>query len=490
MQLLLAIAWQRIRVIQVGRGGGKSFIVALEIKELVYDMPQSKNFILGETYQQILTRTLPSTIKALALLGFHKDLHYFIGRYPPKSWKWKEAWEPPLDPKHSIFFFNGTVFDLLSQDTNSRGGNYSAGIIDEAQDIDNAKLESQVIPTMRGEFTRFKKHKTYRRLTLLCSMPRTRKAGWIFNYRELAIKFPKIYLWISGPSRINADNLPPDWFTDQKRILTKSEYDIEIENIEPKKIQSGFYIFFDDTTCSYTAYDNNYLFGLIDKADGYNPDVFNEMNCLQDADFRPDNPLEIAMDYGGWFNCIVTGQETADGNFFDFLSAMWIDDKGKFDDLIIQWCTYYRFHRNKTVYYYYDQTAKGKDSRVEEYYITVCRIMRGRGWTVIQMDIGLQPTHNDRYEFWKRAHAGTDPDLPGFRYNRHNAKWLIVSLNNAAAKQVGGGMEKIKVDEKNHDIDQKTTTHFSDAHDTLAVAKYGARTLKGTSSIGRARLGN
>lgn len=497
MQFLLALATQRIRVIQVGRGGGKSFIVALEIIKIVLGMPRSKNFILGLTYQQILTRTLPSTIKALAILGLHKDIHYFIGRYPPKSWKWKEAWEPPLDPKHSMFFWNGTVYDFLSQDTNSRGGNYSSGIVDEAQDTDHAKLQSQVIPTMRGEYRRFKKSILYRRLTMLCSMPRIRKAEWIFEYEKLAAKFPKIYLWISGPSKVNGHNLPPEWFEDQKRILSKSEYDIEINNIRPKKIEGGFYPFFNDIKHSYVNFNNDYLVGLIDDEAGYNPDTFTHMNCLQDGDLDMDRPLDVAMDYGGWFNCIVTGQETLAGDFFDFLSSMSIGEHTKFDELIVMWCTYYRFQRNKTVNYYYDQTAKGKDSRVEEYYKTVCRIMRASGWNVIEMYIGAQPTHDDRYRFWKAAHAEEHhdyPDLPGFRYNRHHCKWLIVSLNNADAKPIVNkegtiGMEKVKVDEKNHDIDQRTTTHQSDAHDTLAVAKYGSRTMRSQSNMVRARLG-
>ena len=489
MQLLLKIAWQRIRVVQVGRGGGKSFIVAIEIINLVYDMPRSKNFILGETYQQILTRTLPSTIKALAILGFHKDLHYFIGRYPPKSWQWPEAYEPPLDPKHSIFFYNGTVFDLLSQDTNSRGGNYSAGIVDEAQDIDQGKFESQVIPTMRAEYQRFKKNKTYRRLTLLCSMPRIRRAEWIFNYEKLAREFPKVYLWLSGPSRINKHNLPPDWFEDQRRILAPSEYDIEIENIRPKKIIGGFYPRFDDRIHSYVAFNNEYLLGQVGDKTGYTAEAFEQMNCLQDADIDLDMPLEGAMDYGAWFNGIVTGQESRDGAFFDFLSGMSIDEKSKFEDLVLMWCTYYRFHRNKTFIYWYDQTAKATDARVEEYYKIVCRVMRSRGWTVIEKDIGQQPSHDDRYKFWNMAHAGDHPNLPRFRYNRHHCHWLIISLNGADVIQGRNGFEKRKVDEKNRKIDQRTTTHFSDAHDTLGIGKYGHRTMQGGTTMARARMG-
>lgn len=478
MQLLLELAWQRIRVVQVGRGGGKSTGAAIDMKNVIYDMPRSKNYVLSETYQQALTRTLPSTIKALEMIGFYKDLHYFVCRLPPKSWKWQLPYEPPLDPKHSIFFYNGTVYDLLSQDTNSRGGNYSSGMLDEGQDIDNSKLESQVIPTMRGEYARFKDKRTYRRLSIYCSMPRIRKAEWIFQYQELARQFPKEYLWIDGPSAINSHNLPPDWFKDQRRILLPSEYDIEILNIKPKKVLGGFYPMFDDKLHTYVDFNNDHLDGIIDNGNGYNPNAFEQMNSLQDNDVEHDQLLEISLDYGAWFNGIVTCQESR--NVFRYLSAMSINETERFEDLLVKWCMYYRYHRHKTVNFWYDHTAIGKDSRGATYAEIVTKTLTNHGWLVIPYYIGQQPGHDDRYKFWGYAHKGDHPNIPKFLYNRHHCKYLIISVNNANIKQGRNGFEKDKSDEKNHGIDQRTTTHFSDAHDTIALGKYAARTEERT----------
>lgn len=486
MQLILEMAPQRIRTVQVGRGGGKSTGAAIDIKNVVYDMPKSKNFILGATYQNILTRTLPSTVKSLRMLGFIKDLHYCIGRYPPPKWKWPQCLEPPLDPSHSIFFYNGTVYDLLSEDVSSRGGNYAAGMSDETQDADQEYFQSQVIPTMRLEYNHFKNCRTYRRLSQYCSMPRIRSAEWIFEFEELAIKFPKDYLWVTGPSKINAHNLPPDWFLDQKRLLKENEYNIEIENIRPTKITGGFYPMFNDKLVSYTAFNNDYLDGIISNNNGYRPEDFENLTSLQDADVMQDDPLEIAMDYGSWFNGIVTGQEY--NHAFWFLSAMSIDEKETFEDLLNTWCNYYRFHRNKTVYYWYDHTAKDPDSRTEEYHIIVNRVLRSYGWTVIDMYIGKQPAPEDRYKFWGYAHKGDHPNLPRFMYNRHHCKWLIVSVNGANIRQGKHGFEKDKKDETNHKIDQRTTTHFSDIMDTLAVGKYGGNVNDKIRAI-RARIG-
>jgi hypothetical protein len=486
MQLMVEIAPQRIKMIQVGRGGGKSTAAASKIKNTVYEMPKSKNFIVTGTYQQALTRTLPSTIKALAMFGFIKNLHFFVGRLPPKSWKWPDCFEMPEDPKHSIFFYNGTVYDLLSQDTNSRGGNYCSGFGDEAQDLDQQKLESQIFPTLRLEYQRFKNNPRYRNLLFLCSMPRTRRAEWIFNYEQMAIDDPKSHLYISGPSAINLHNLPPEWFTDQKRILTPSEYAIEIENIRPKKVIGGYYPFFDDRHHSYVAFNNPYLDSLIDDKLGYSDEAFAKLDCRQDEEIYGNQPLDIAMDYGSWFNGIVTGQE--DGNLYRFLSGLSINEEKRFEDLLIQWCDYYRPHPEKVVNYFYDHTAKDHDARADEYPDIVDRVLSSHGWTVIHHYIGQQPGHDVRYRFWGYAHKGDHPDLPQFLYHRQHCKYLIISLNNANVIQGRNGFEKDKRDEKNHDIDQRTTTHFSDAHDTLAYAKYGDR-LGDQIAMPRARIG-
>ena len=207
---------------------------------------------------------------------------------------------------------------------------------------------------------------------------------------------------------------------------------------------------------------------------------------MQDGDVDSNGPLEISMDYGAWFNGIITGQEY--DHTFWFQSAMAIDEKSTFEDLLNTWCNYYRFHRNKTVYYWYDHTARDHDSRTQEYPVIVSRVLRSYGWSVVDMYIGKQPSPEDRYKFWGYAHKGDHPDLPRFMYNRHHCKWLIISVNGAGIRQGKHGFEKNKADETNKRIDQRTTTHFSDAMDTLAVGKYGGN-VGGHTTMPRARFG-
>jgi hypothetical protein len=74
-------------------------------------------------------------------------------------------------------------------------------------------------------------------------------------------------------------------------------------------------------------------------------------------------------------------------------------------------------------------------------------------------------------------------------YNKHHCKYLIISINNTDIQQGRNGYVKNKDEEKVRTIDQRTTTHFGDAMDTLAVGKYGHRT-NDRAPMARPRIGS
>src|SRR5690606_26191927 len=70
-----------------GRGTGKSYKIGWEMKQIVTTMPRSVSAITGRTFGQIYTRTLPSSLKFLELLGYQKDKDYVIGTKPPPHFR-------------------------------------------------------------------------------------------------------------------------------------------------------------------------------------------------------------------------------------------------------------------------------------------------------------------------------------------------------------------------------------------------------------------
>jgi hypothetical protein len=201
-----------IRVIRWGRGTGKSTILALYISECVKQMPRSTGVMVAQSFAQIKTRTLPSTIQGLEQLGYYKDIHYFVGKKPPKSWKWPEPYEPPLDYSNSMYWYNGAVMAFVSQDggaASGRGMNVDWVVSDESALLDEEQFNTDVLLTNRGgeekkafypdgSYKLFKDCSLHHSITLATSTPVTAKGNWIFKYEEQAKLHPEKVLFLSG----------------------------------------------------------------------------------------------------------------------------------------------------------------------------------------------------------------------------------------------------------------------------------------------------
>ena len=483
MQIIVREAPHKTKVVEGGRGVGKSTVLADEMENNAHEMPRSTNFLQARTYQQALTRTLPSTIQSLSTLGYVKDVHYVVCKKP--IWrKWGEPYEPPLDYSRAISWYTGAVWLLLSQDVSSRGLNTASGMADEFCELDPVKFQSETLATLRGQKHHFKDNPKWLSQIYVSSIPRTQEGKHIYSFETEAKKNPKDVLYVRASSHINRENLPKEWFQMQRRIMSKYEYDIEIENIRPKAVSGGFYPVFNELTLCYDAFNNDYLHGIIDNLNGYAQEGFDDLDCREVYDVLLDTELDIALDYGK-FCCVVTGQENF-LNEFNFLSSITPDPEKTeemIDVLVQRWCDYYRPHRLRRVVYWYDQTAIGKDSRSPKTYAEmVVDTLVKNGWDVDERYYGAAPEHHDKFKFWMVAMRNDHPGLPIFKWNRTKCKYLIHSINNSAAKEGPYGPEKIKTDEKKSHIDQRYTTHQGDAMDMIGYFKYSAR-LESSSGL-------
>src|SRR4051794_18065100 len=68
-----------------GRGTGKTEgPIALRSIHNANIMPRGAHGLVGATYMQILTRTLPALEKGWQRYGYKPEVHYWIGKFPPK----------------------------------------------------------------------------------------------------------------------------------------------------------------------------------------------------------------------------------------------------------------------------------------------------------------------------------------------------------------------------------------------------------------------
>jgi hypothetical protein len=146
-------------------------------------MPRGATGIVGTTYLQLLERTLPPLIKGWTDLGYEENVHFWRRRFPPKVLNIPSAIYPVLTAEHTIFWWNGHVFHLISQDRPglANGKNLDAIICDEARFLNHARYMDDIVPTNRGNREVFGHLAEHHMITMFTDMPTTPKGKWILE---------------------------------------------------------------------------------------------------------------------------------------------------------------------------------------------------------------------------------------------------------------------------------------------------------------------
>ena len=179
----------RVFVAVWGRGTGKSFIQGYTDHTITRTMPRSVTAVTGQTYTQIYTRTLPSSLKMLEQLGYKKNQHYKIGKPPPDSWIGPHEHLTKFD--NVISMINGTAFTFYSQDVkgSGRGGNTDYEKVDEALTLDKESYDQEVSATNRGNNEHFGPLSgdpvwLHHGFSFVSSMPYSAKGKWLLDYAD------------------------------------------------------------------------------------------------------------------------------------------------------------------------------------------------------------------------------------------------------------------------------------------------------------------
>jgi hypothetical protein len=195
------------------------------------------------------------------------------------------------------------------------------------------------------------------------------------------------------------------------------------------------------------------------------------MDSRHDAEISPNGPLDIAMDYGGKFNCMAVGQMFKDLFRIDHGFHAFHPDTTQ--DVVQQFCDYYQHHKRKEVYYYWDHTAKDRHGTSRFlYHETVRNTLRENGWHVHSIEIGHTPRPPQRREMFA---ALFKEETPSVLWNADGCSDMIQSMKLTRIKEGRRGIEKNKNDEDSDDPKvQLHAPHYSDAVDTLVWGRLEA----------------
>jgi len=474
-QMVTAMARQKTVVAEMGRGTGKTTGRGERWSRILKEMPRSTGLFIGPSYQAILTRIVPSLVQGLEMFGLYRNLHYFIGQQPPRSWRkhWGVAYQPPAKYDRYITFYNGVGVHLISQEVAGDGRGLNSDWIDgdEAALLSGEKLNENTDPTLRGTNTfEFKNASLFGSRFYSSTTPLTPEGKWFTDYEEKARMYPNENAFISATCKWNMHNLRPGYLEEARRnSIYVWVYEAEYDNKRPKFTKDAFYTLLDPDIHLYTKYNYSHY-----------TEVGQSIDCRGDKDLTPSNPLILGVDWGASINCLTVNQYLRSINEYRTLKDMYVlgSDQEIQDDLFKKFIDYYQYHQpnNKDIFLYYDNTGNNKTG------ITVLtraelakKQLEAAGWNVrLMTDGGTNPHHDKKHLIWERILSGDTRHLPTYQMNKENCPYLYISMKHAKTKQGSKGeIKKDKRSESSSKIARQYATDLSDANDAPIIGMFG-----------------
>nr|NQU89744.1 hypothetical protein [Bacteroidota bacterium] len=478
------------KILVCARRFGKSDgIIGPDLLYDVQNMPGSTGWIYQATFKQLLSRTLPASLAFWKRYNYLEDKHYFVGRKAPKFMNFKLPYIEPLDWSKCLHFYNGTVIQLLSQDVKFSANSITSdwGKADEGRSIKKNKMFEEAIPTLSGTNPKFKNCHKWKGITIVSDMPTNKEGQWVvkmedrvdpelikaiegtiveINYlkdhyknmpdlpasakrkikllqADLFFYRKNAFLYKEFDTIENIELIGVDYIKEQKRNLPPVIFQTSIMNKKIRKLTDGFYPNFSEEIHCYDAFDNSYIDNLRTDRGTLDLGKIAENNCLADGDIDPNVPLAIAFDYNSNINWVITGQRIEPE--MRTLSSMFVKFNRKLRGLCKDWCDYYSYIVNRTVIYYYNETALDKgyaDEESQSFSEIVIESLSKRGWNVEGVFIGKTWSYRNKHQAIDDALTGKKYLFPTF--NKTNNEYLITTLPLTGTRYGKYGFEKDK----------------------------------------------
>jgi len=516
---LCTLIMSRFFYVVAGRGSAKTTDLQVErLIEMMYDMPGAPIVWVADTYTNLQKNVLRTVLDGLEAKGYREGIHYVIGKAPPE---FTEAEKAGVDPrlrehfwkpfnkmatyKNTMIFFTGLncTFGSLDRPASLAGNSYVHVFGDEVKYFPQSKI-ANLIKAVRGYRMKYGNSVFYRGHTFTTDMPDISKVGehdWILSMgskmkrkavmlvvkaafvmnqalneylvakegkvTETILKKKRVYerwqeRWIAArmhpdahtffyiaSSYVNVDILTPEYFSDSLAD-DMGDHNTAVLSMRPT-LESGerFYAnavekhFYEDGTDEKAAEK----FGIMDDED-----------CTILKYLNPLKPIDAGADFGNMISLTLAQEDIRNKKFRSLkfiytLSPEWIRH------LADKFLKYFKPHKNKTLYLYYDRAANNYKKAKQDLASQLKRAIeieevdgkeKRTGWKVILMSEGQGNIGvNEEYNFMQELFSGTNKRLPTPAIDRYHCKPLKCSLEGArTAKNAKGQIIKCKKSEK------------------------------------------
>lgn len=492
----------------IGRGGGKTVkIITPRMVHNAFAMPRSLGGFMTPTFKKLFTELFPGIFEGLDELGLVEGRHYMVGKRGPR--KWELPYHRMRDWTHAMHWCSGSARAFISQDPGMKGSGQGLSmddmIVEEAALIDGFRFENKIRQAIRGNLNHFGGMSEHHSLLIVTDRGDTKKARWYEKYKAdmdpevIEMIFKAYYELQQLVLKVRKGGLSEATHTRYLQEIKLLEEDLnylrsiatyyhEASVLDSIEVYGWDKLLRDEKTMDPTMFRRSLLNEAVDvvegawyshldesihcyspattswtTARGYDRDRMSSKDCRHDAEILPDLPLEIAMDYGGHFNCMVVGQKFQDVLRID--NGLHGAHPMTTGDVVTLFTKYYAAHPTKLVHYYVDDTAKDTHgTTIHRYYDVVMNVLTQAGWDVRPIHIGQTPEPKLRYEMFVSLLRQPEPSV---MWNPDNCADMLISMRNVRIQEGPKGIRKNKNEEKGPIEDQVHAPHYSDAVDTL-----------------------
>lgn len=518
----------------IARGGGKTSMgSSVKTKRLVEALPRSQGAFLCHSYTYFYDTILPILKTSWKRFGWYQDVHYWIGKKPPKGLGLPDPFTELDDKeaKYFIFFYNGTVVKICSMDAQAlfNGNSFDWCLLFEARKLDGAKVIQDFFPTIRGNGDRpvfgedgkatnkiFSEMPEHGSKWLESDLPRQPKEKWILEYMKHVDQ--KIIDGILIIQKHKYTILEERKTAKKKRQL---EIDKEVQKLEDtlaylrgnKDTEGLVYVEIADTL------SNIHILGLrgildlknsitnerdwdisilgklmIEVEDCFysnlNEDIHGrrldyDLKTLDrltklsqnrdsrwDTDVKPDEQLQVAIDNNFAVNFAAVSVRRPHERYLANIFYN-VSSESKPRDIshtIKDLCYYYRFHKNKVVTFIFNHTfIGGKRHGQESISMKVIRTFKECGWEVEEYFLGQAMRHIELFDNYVNMFNG---ELKWkFYYSITNCEVWYTAAKQTQIKVKGGTSQRDYKKEK-HSERLKSIPVIEAPHVTEAVDQF------------------
>jgi len=500
----------------VGRGGAKTTdIAAGRSIKICEDMPGAYFFFSSDTYTNALKNIVPSLIEGWKRKGWKEGIDFVTDQPPPAHFLL--PYKQPETYKHTISTRFGNLFILVSLDvpTSAAGNSYQHGFVDEARNQDFQKLK-KLMPALRG-YPLFGHSVYYRGITATTDMPNILEGDydWIYDREKemnvqqikdclnVAITLNKVkkelynalqdrdfakvkllqkqlFRWMVDWVRVrkestlfyvvssfaNVDILTPGYFKDSLEALGIEEFKSAIVSLRPSlKKGEKFYV---------NLGEHHFIGDGINKAyyDKYKIGEEVEPSSLALIYINHTKELDGGVDFGDMCS-MVTGQEL--GNYVYMFKNFWTLPPESSKHLALQFLSFYKYHKNKTLNLYYDRSGNQYSKIRRDWVSELADFIEytngvSTGWTVRLMSKNQATImQEEEYNLMKNMLGNYDPALPEVRIDKFGCRELKSSMELAKIKIriKPNGSKTLHKDKSSEKLEHKKlpmhSTNMSDA---------------------------